>query len=273
MKNKHLVLAGDGRQKELFALLKRKEKSVQYVNGDVGIDELKDLIAQSETIVLPTPLSRDDKFIFSDNENFKITIDELIDCLSENNVVYAGGVKPNTAKKISEKNVKFTDCMKEESFVTYNAYLTAQGTLRILLENTSEYLPDKRILITGFGKVAKAVAQLLCSLGCDVYVAARKKLQRTEAELSLCKPICIDDINSTIYLFDFIINTVPAKIFSKYDISCMKDGAVYIELASAPFGAEYTDFEEHNKNFILGSALPGKFCEKASAKAIFNEIK
>lgn len=272
MKNKFLIIAGDNRLKELFILMKQKGKNVDYINEKISYSELKVKIDESNNIILPLPLTVDDEYIFSNNNELRISVNEIISALNKEQKVYFGGMKWKFKKQLIERDISFVDYLSEESFVTYNAYLTAQGALRLLLENTNDYLPEKRILITGFGRVAKAVAQILCNLDCDVYVAARSREQRVEAELSGCKSISTEDINSTIYLFDYIINTVPSNIFTENDISCMKSDSIYFELASAPYGVNCQNFENKPMKYISGAALPGRFCEKACAKAILNEI-
>ena len=150
--------------------------------------------------------------------------------------------------------------------------LTAQGAVRLLLENTREYLVSKRVLVAGFGRIGRALAKMLSSLGLDVYVAARRSQTLAEASALGYKALDTAEIESTVYIFDFVFNTVPERIFSSECVSLMKSGAVYFELASSPYGAERGDFEKSKARFVSGSALPGRFCPRSCAEAVFGRI-
>ncbi|MGN1418471.1 MAG: NAD(P)-dependent oxidoreductase, partial [Acutalibacteraceae bacterium] len=129
-----------------------------------------------------------------------------------------------------------------------------------------------KILITGFGRVGKACARVLSGIGTDVYIAARNPSQRSEAVCMGYKAVDISEISRIIYIFDFIINTVPAQIFTIKNIMTMRERAVYIELASKPFGALEADFESEKKRYILASSLPGRFYPNSCAEAIYKTI-
>lgn len=264
----YLVIAGDGRQRELVHLLKARGDKVEHINQCVEEKELGQLVEQCDTLILPIPVSKDKKHIFSDNESLKLSVASVFSALTEHQTVVAGGFDSNHIQLLKEKNIAFFDCMGEESFCIYNAFLTAQGALQLMLESSGDYLPGKRVLVTGYGRVGKACAALLKPLGCDVYVAARSKAQLMEAQTANCKTLLIEEIGGNAFLFDFVLNTVPCRIFSERTVGFFKEGSVYIELASSPFGADKAHFERSKAAFVSGASLPGRLCKTASAKAI-----
>ena len=271
MCRKYLVIAGDGRQREIVQLLKARGESVEYIKKNMDDSELASIICQCDTVILPLPVSKNAKTLFSDDDSLQISVDSVFSALNSNHAVIAGGFDCCMRQMLKEKNIAFIDCLKDEGFSIYNAFLTAQGALQLMLENCDDYLPSKRVLITGYGRVGKACAAMLKSLGCDVYVAARRMAQRTEAETANCKTLSTDEIGANVFLFDFVLNTVPSRLFDEKATGLFKRGSVYIELASSPFGADKAAFENSRACYVNGSSLPGRLCRMASAKAILRE--
>lgn len=262
---KILVLGGDRRQKLLFELLEKENARVSGVFSKAEYEKA-DPISSFDVLVLPVPCSKDGKTVFSFDETLKIELETVLNHLKDGGVVFGGGFPSEFRLALEKKGAQISDFLEDESFALYNAYLTAQGALRLLLENTEEYIVSKRVLVTGFGRISRALSRMLLSLGADVYVAARKEKDLTEARAMGLKAIKTCELGSAVFLFDFIFNTVPSKLFSSSDISKMKKNAVYFELASSPFGAQRGDFEKEKRSFVPGGALPGKFCPVSCAE-------
>lgn len=262
---KILVLGGDRRQKLLFELLEKENARVSGVFSKAEYEKA-DSISSFDVLILPVPCSKDGKTVFSSDETLKIELETVSNHLKDGGVVFGGAFPSEFRLALEKKGAKIFDFLENESFALYNAYLTAQGALRLLLENTEEYIVSKRVLVTGFGRISRALSRMLLSLGADVYVAARKERDLTEARAMGLKAIETRELGSAVFLFDFIFNTVPSKLFSSSDVSKMKKNVVYFELASSPFGAQRGDFEKEKRSFVPGGALPGKFCPVSCAE-------
>ncbi len=272
--NKILILGGDLRQEYLSRLLIKNGYCVRHICSDFNQAEIqKTKISEANSIILPLPVTKDDIHIFCSNGEFDFTFDEAIEYISPLASVFGGMFSLEFEKKLKEKSIKYYDFYEDEAFTKFNAHLTAQGILRLLLENAENYIVFKKVLITGYGRISKALANFLKGLSMDIYIAARNSYQRSEAELFGFKAIDIDDIERSVYVFDYIINTVPSKIFSPKAIRNIKPNAVYFEAASRPFGAEKKDFDNTAKKYVLASQLPGRFYPEESAGAILKSFK
>lgn len=267
-----LILGGDERQKHLNDLLIENKIQCTTIFTSQEKEYLYEYLSAADTVILPLPITKDGENINSDNDELCLNIDEVVNSISPSQTVIGGIITKKIRTIFEDKQIKYFDFYADEGFITYNAFLTAQGTVYLLLENTSEYVVSKKILITGFGRVGKAVSHFMNVMGLDVYVAVRSETQKSEASSYGYRVIDISDIDSTVYLFDFIVNTVPSVIFSNNSIKLIKDDCVYIELASAPFGAEREVFKKHEKKHIFAASLPGKLYPSASAKAIYKSI-
>ena len=266
-----LIVGGDKRMQMLGAIL--------TVRGHYCIRENKDcnialsLIDKAKVVVLPLPVTKDGVNIFSDNIDFKLSLKDVFPALKPGQLVVSGGIGAKFSEKSESNGVRFFNLSDCEAFTVYNAYLTAQGALRLLLDNTQSYINGKIVLITGFGRVAKALCSVLKGLNMRICVAARNNVQLCEAKCLGYNALDINEISEEIYLFDYIFNTVPHQIFSRQIIKGIKKECIYFELASRPFGASEDDFTAENKKYILASALPGKYTAYSAAEKIADYVE
>ncbi len=262
-----LILGGDKRQKVLYDTLLSKGIDTLCLQDKTALDKINSFAGFSH-IVLPVPVSRNSVNIFSDNENFCLALDELAERLNHRHTVFGGSYPKKFKASLDEKNITYFDFLQNEDFLLSNAVLTAQGALRLLLENTDKCIAGESALIIGFGRVAIALASVLKAVGLDIYIAARSDEQLKKAARSGYKTMKLSNIRAYIYFFDYIFGSVPAKVITRDAVSFIRDDAVYFELASPPFSAEKEDFTAENKRYVNGAALPGKYLSAASGKLI-----
>lgn len=269
---KLLLLGGGNRQRELLKILSQKGYEADSIFDAAALPRLGELVCECDAVILPAPASRDGVCVYSDCEEMKTELLPLIQNL-KGKKLFGGALGEDVKRACESAGVDFCDYLTDKSLVIKNAFYTAQGAVRLILENTGKYITGKRLLVTGFGNVGKAVSNAMKNIGTDVYVAARSEAQLSEALSLGYKTLNISQITPTVHIFDFFINTVPAEVFKKTDVGFINDGAVYIELASKPFGADPSHFTRYKKLYIDGSSLPGRFCPISSAQAVYAAIK
>ena len=270
MNQKALIIGGDKRQEYLKNDLDDKFNEVFHLRYAADMWVLEEIESFSY-IVLPVPVSKDGEHINSgDNLRFKLC--DLLDYIQPCHKIFGSGFDCKTLDYLEDKQIDHCDFMKDKTFKRANAHLTAQGALRLILNGTEDYIVGKKALIIGFGDVADTLAEKLRCNGMDVYITARNKRKLGLATLNGYKTIALPSLSSCIYLFDYVIGTVPANLLTLSDISKMKDDSTYLELASAPYTAKAEDFKTASKNYINGSALPGRFLPLASGKLLADFI-
>lgn len=270
MAEKLLIIGGDKRYEHLKNQLAEKDFTCFHIRNETDIYELENADNYG-FLILPVPFSKDLEHIFS-GENLRLKIVDVAEKIKPFHKVFLGAADAYTEVLLKEKTPYVYDFFKDESFVYYNACLTAQGALRLLLENTQELIMGKRCLVIGYGKVGENLSKTLSSQGCEVYVTARNPFALMRAQCENFKAFELDFIKQCLYVFDYIFGTVPANLLNENDIAHLDDNAVYFELASAPFTAEKTHFEKHNKKYVAASALPGRYVCKSAAYAIGDYI-
>ena len=264
MTERYLIIAGDKRQEYLKNILISKGKDVFHIADSADLKEL-DTLKKYSHIILPVPMSKDKKTVFSIKEDLRIELELLEAKLLPHHKVFAGG-------NLSEFHGNVTDLMKDKTFKRANALLTAQGALRLLLDNTESYIVGKKALIIGFGDVAETLADLLNKNGLQVHIKARNKIKLISASMLGYDISELTNNGNNLEIYDYIFGTVPSNVVTEKDVKSMKEDAIYFELASAPFTADKDLFIKHNKRYILGSALPGKYLSYSSAELIADFI-
>ena len=265
MKETILILGGDARSERLCRLMETDGRPVRHLFALPGGDALRTAIEQAGILVLPTPVSRGETITGDRSQTLWQTVFPLF---SPRQRIFGGGFSATQRETLQAAGVSYTDFLDCAQFVRFNAALTAQGALRLLLENTAQYLPQQRVLIAGYGNVGQETARWLCGVGCRYTVAARRDAQRTAAKAAGCDAITPDEAKRSIGRFDVLVNTIPARWLDAKSLSGAKPGGVYLELASAPFDAEKDAALQCGLCYIDGKGLPGRFCPLAAAEAM-----
>ncbi|WP_404459017.1 dipicolinate synthase subunit DpsA [Oceanobacillus kapialis] len=275
---KILLVGGDARYLEVIERLVRNGAQL-YLAGfseiDIKqtevskIDDMLECVETMDAIVLPVAgIDQDGKVEapYSDKE-VKIT-ESLIKKTPNHCVIYTGTASSLLKNMVEAADRKLVTLFSRDDLAIYNSIPTAEGALKLAIENTKETVHGANVLVLGFGRVGMTVARLFSKVGANVTVAVRKKSAHARSFEFGIKSIEVDDLASHTKEADIFINTIPGMVLTKENIVKMKPSALIIDLASKPGG---TDFEFAKKQGILtlhALGLPGKTAPKTAGKII-----
>ena len=270
MKQKFLILGGDLRSVKLaemlindnnkvFAYGLEKSEDIQENNQIDKISNLQSAIEKVDIIVAPTPFSSNGETINSPYSKEEIKIEQLVKS-NKQKIIIAGGIKESIKEQLEEKYLKVIDVMKREELAILNTIATAEGTIKVAIENTDKILQGASVLVLGFGRVAKIVASKFSLLSTKVTCAARKISDLAWIEAYGYNSININDMLYELKDFDIIINTVPQIIIKEKELKHMKPDVLLIDLASKPGGIEGTKAIQMGLKYIWALAIPRKGC-------------
>ncbi len=270
-----IILGGDERSRFLDKYF-RSAGFFTYCFG-LGEDVKQEMLytalrSNMAALILPLPASRDGETVNMPNAETKLTFRSLCELLPAGSTVFGGMLPAYAVRMFSEKGAQVVDYYDEEVIVQ-NAHLTAVGTLRVLSELCADSPCALRIAVTGFGRVAKAVAKILSENGCVPTVAARRADARAEALHAGYEALEIADLQNSLSCFDVVINTVPAQLFSKACLSVSAPTVGFIDLASAPFGVDFDAAGALGIAAVNAQSLPGKYTPQAAAEIVGEKIK
>ena len=265
---KILIADADSRQRYLAESLSSKG----FITKVHQSDDFLSVINEYDAVILPIPLTKDSVYI--NMKNNPVEIKMLFKAIRDDIIVFAG-LAGN--KSIDFGNIEIYDYSVREELSIKNAVPTAEGVIKIAIENLPTTVHSSKVLITGFGKTAKAVAKAFYSLGAEITICARKSSDLAFAETLSYKAINFEQLNGRKNDFDIVVNTVPTVVINKNVLESLPADCLIIEIASAPYGIDFTAARELNMNLIVSGSLPGKIAPETAgyviSEAILNIIK
>ncbi len=145
------------------------------------------------------------------------------------------------------------DLLRDEFYLVENADITASCTMQILQSRRN--LQNADVLVIGWGRIGKALAEKLRRVGAQVTLTVRKEQDYRALTESGIRAVYLSQLHPRDYTI--IINTAPAPVLDQADAG---EDALLLDLAS--------------KQGIIGSrvlwarGLPGKMAPEASGSLI-----
>lgn len=175
----------------------------------------------------------------------------------EDKTVFHGMAKENIGKNY----------MENENYVLKNAILTAEGAVTCLENETDYSLNNAKVLITGYGRIGKALHKILKAYGSKVTVCSRSSASKTEAQFNGAAHIDFSQLADKSD-FDIVINTVPHIVFTKAELSALDRDAIILDLASFPGGIDTLVADSLKLKRLSGRAMPSKYTSKTAGICI-----
>ncbi len=242
------------------------------VEEDVRIEELrKTLHGNMAALILPLPASRDGKTVNMPLCGTVVPLDALQTLLPTGRTVFGGMLPAHVQAQLCAAGARVIDYYDDE-LIVQNAQLTAVGAMCVLKDMTDVLPGNLHIAVTGFGRVAAAVAARLKANGCTVTVAARRAEARESARTAGYKACTIEELRQNLSAFDIVMNTVPARIFAA-EVFVSAPHVQYMELASAPYGTDLERVKAFGTTVINAQSLPGKYAPREAARIVGEKIK
>ncbi|MBQ7130139.1 MAG: hypothetical protein IJO21_03745 [Oscillospiraceae bacterium] len=153
-------------------------------------------------------------------------LDTLLSALPRHAVVWGG----NLGNNVSE-DFRTVDLLQDQDYLWHNAAITARCAVKIADPLLDTPWPETPVLIIGWGRIGKHLAQLLRAMDCPVTVAARKETDRCTLNGLGFRAVDCHDLGQQLAGFRLIFNTVPAMMIPEGDFPDHKK-IIAIDLAS-----------------------------------------
>lgn len=212
-------------------------------------------LRNAEALLLPVRSNRKDGMVEGTSEKCPIALsEEGLGSMKEGAVIYCGIASAPLRRMAEHTGHPLKEIMEEDAVAVPNALLTAEGTLAYIMEHSPRSLTELTVAIFGYGRVGKACATLLRSVGCRVVVFCRRGEDIRHGREKALDMRYYSGAPSILGKTDYLINTVPAKIIDGALLSALPPSGSILELASMPGGIDRKAAEEQG---ISVTALPG----------------
>ena len=240
--------------------------------GEDSSENICECVSETECVILPLPLMSKDGALNAPFAGRRVEVAEISGALKPGQLVFAG--KPDAAFVSAAENhgAAVVDYGSREEFAVLNAALTAEGALGIIISETPFSLSGAKILVSGFGRIGRALCLRLRLLGASVTALVRRCGSAAEAEAIGISAAYSDELPEIAGTFSVIANTVPERIFGEDIIRRMNPEALYLELASAPGGADMESLRRFGVRAVPAPGLPGKTAPASAARAVRDTV-
>ena len=278
-------IGGDRRQLYVISGLAEDGYNISVFGIDEGLgatDKIRlcsdvcDVVSSSDAIVLPVPYC---SVLCGDNINTPLSRGEIrfaelssaIDTYGTG-LILAGRADERLRALECCGALKVIDYMEREELAVLNAIPTAEGAIKLAMNELPVTIHGSECLVTGFGRVSKILCRALYGLGAKVTVSVRKK-----GDLAYIKAFGYEGADITKPLeapkrYDIIFNTVPHLIIDRGMLGALRSDTLVIDLASKPGGVDFEAAKELGRNVIWALSLPGKTAPMTAGNIIRDTI-
>ena len=203
------------------------------------------------------------------------TIEEICAETKQGTPILGGKISASIKKNAAQKGVWLYDYFENESLQQKNALPTAEGAVSILMREIPRTVSGLSVGVTGYGRVAKALVDLLLAMGAHVTVLARKQAVLDEAARKGCCTVLLKekkDICAFAKGQAAVFNTVPHCIFTSEVLREMARGTLIVDLASAPGGVDANGAGVCGIKVIWALSLPGKYAPITAGEIIAETV-
>ena len=210
------------------------------------------------------PLTKDKIVVNAPYSDNVIKLEEIYLNL-ENQTFMAGGIPEEFFENKKAKNI---DLLRQEELTILNAIPTAEGTIKVAIEETEITIHEANIMVLGFGRIGKILCKDFKNLGANIYCTARKQEDLTWIREEGYIPVTYKGLENYVKNIDIIVNTVPSLVIGENVLKLLKKDCLIIDVASNPGGVDKDMAKIYKIRAITALGLPGKIAPKTAAKYI-----
>ncbi|MBQ4157001.1 MAG: hypothetical protein IJD86_02500 [Clostridia bacterium] len=157
-------------------------------------------------------------------------------------------------------------------FVNENAVLTAEGAVFMAMKNAAHALTGERAMVIGYGRIGRALTEMLVGLRSVVTVVSRRESGRLQAMARGAYAVSPDSIKPLLADEKMIFVTSPDRILDADELSYIPKSAYICDLSSAPYGVNHEKAKNMGLNAMLESGLPGRYCPLSAARSMYRAV-
>lgn len=264
MKPKIAVLGGFLRERIVIDSLRNKGAYVSSFATESpchnNADSSEAALKNASALILPIRSNHKDFTVMGASEKCPFALTEsMLRSMKEGAVVYCGVSSDALRDMARRTGHPLKEIMECDAVALPNAVLTAEGTLAHIMNHSQRSIRKLSVALFGYGRVGKACAALLRSVGCNVAVFCRSEEDMRHGREKGFDMRYYSGAAAVLPRVDYLINTVPAPIVHREMLSYLPSDGYVIDLASAPGGVDTEAAAERQISVTVLSGLPEKY--------------
>ena len=274
------VIGGDKRNIALAELLFRRGYSVRLFGFEDGGPELslrcknlQEAISNAKYVIGPTPCSLGGGALNAPYHSQPLFIEDLFNIMGKNRVFIAGFIKPEVNLLAQDYEIEIIDMLTFEEMLVLNAIPTAEGAIKIAIDETDFTLHSSNCMVIGYGRIGTVLSRMLCGMGAKVTAIVNTPHAAALALSAGHEAVHFSDMNKILRNADVIFNTVPHIILDETNLQKVRKNTLIIDLASAPNGVDGAVSRALGLKTLFASSLPGKVAPLTTAEYMLKTIE
>lgn len=242
------VVAGDEREREIARLAAAAGADVRAYGfpwPDGGIDGVEraasaaDALADADYALLPIPGIAADGSLFAPEHPEPIVLSaELLSAMAPGATIVLGAADDGLRDAAAAHGIALVEYEHDRELMLLRVPAVVEGALRIAIEQTEVTIHASEVVVVGFGTIGGLLARTLRALGADVSVAARNPVQRADAYAIGARPVPLAELPEHAHRFAMVFAAVPAPVVGREVLERLPAGALVMDLAAPPGGAD-----------------------------------
>ena len=258
----YVVIGGDERFAHLARMLADRGRRVGVFGRKAafGIDAVdEDALGAAKNVVINYPPRW---------QRGGMTYEEALACLSDDARVFVCGPwhPPRTRGEV-------VDLWSDGNLIMENAALTAEGAVAAAMRASPIALRDARCMVVGWGRIGRALTELLVALGARVTVASRTQAGRNGAAERGAEAVETGRMDRALPGCRAVFNTAPAMVLDDGMLRFADGDAMIIDLASPPYGVDFGAAWRRGLRAWREPGLPGRYCPESAAMALLRAME
>lgn len=242
------VVAGDEREREIARLAATEAGEVRAYGfpwPEGGIEGVTLAASAAEALdgahyaLFPIPGIAADGSLFAPEAPEPIVPDgELLARLAPGAAIVLGWPDDRLAAAAGECGVELIEYEGDQALMLERGPAIVEGALQHAIALTDVTIHASEVAVVGHGNIGALLAGTLRALGARVHVAARNPVQRAHAHAMGCEALPLEELPVLAPRLAMLFSTVPAPVVGRDVLERLPAGALVMDLAAPPGGAD-----------------------------------
>lgn len=256
------VIGGDVRFAHLASMLKESGREaqgfLQRSSGDENLAELRCCDAVVSNWPMRWPLCK-----------AEVSEAQIMENIASGTVLLLCG--PGFPKE-RRWDLQYVNLWQDERLLQENAYLTAEAAVASAMRRAGGCFANVPCAVVGYGRIGRALAEILVNLGAKVVVVSRSEEKRRLAAESGAAAARLSEIADVLPGRKLVFTTPPAMVLDAQALKAVDADALLMDLASPPYGFDLELAKDMGLNACREPGLPGRYCPLSAARVIYSAV-
>ena len=233
---------------------------------------LYETLSEAEYIIGPVPCAHNGGILNAPFHDTALLVEDLFRLIKPPQTFIAGYIRPEVTAIAHKFGIQVIDMLTREELLVKNAIPTAEGAIKIAIEETDITLHGNNMLVIGYGRIGTVLCRMLRGMGANVKAVVNSSQGAALAKSCGHEAIMYEEMDKHLNNADIIFNTVPEILLDRRNMKYIKKGTLVIDLASPPYGVDVNASHDFCIKVMFTNSLPGKIAPVTTAGYILETV-